>query len=51
MSKGGILLFKNDFADIVEMNPRRAPVGVTAMVAAKFVKEIVAVMLQDGRER
>jgi agmatinase len=32
-------------ADIVEYNPRRDPTGVTAMVAAKFVKEIAAQML------
>jgi len=32
-------------ADIVEFNPERDQVGMTAMVAAKFVKEIVACML------
>ena len=32
-------------ADIVEFNPVRDPVGITAMVAAKFVKEIAAKML------
>ena len=32
-------------ADIVEYNPDRDPVGVTAMVGAKFLKEIVARML------
>ena len=32
-------------ADVVEFNPRRDPVGVTAMVAAKFLKEIAACML------
>jgi len=32
-------------ADIVEFNPTRDPVGVTAMAAAKFYKEIVAKML------
>lgn len=32
-------------ADIVEFNPERDPVGVTGMVAAKFLKEIVAQML------
>ncbi len=32
-------------ADIVEYNPARDPVEVTAMVAAKFLKEIVARML------
>jgi arginase len=33
-------------ADIVEMNPKRDPLGVTAMAAAKFVKEISSLMLQ-----
>jgi arginase len=33
-------------ADIVEFNPRRDPVGVTAMVAVKFLKEIMACMLE-----
>jgi arginase len=33
-------------ADIVEFNPRRDPVGITAMVAAKFLKEIAGRMLQ-----
>lgn len=32
-------------ADIVEFNPRRDPVGITAMAAAKFLKEMVACML------
>ena len=32
-------------ADIVEFNPERDLVGMTAMVAAKFVKEIVAAIL------
>jgi arginase len=32
-------------ADIVEFNPARDPSGVTAMVAAKFYKEIVARLL------
>lgn len=32
-------------ADVVEYNPVRDPSGVTAMVAAKFVKEIAAKML------
>ena len=32
-------------ADIVELNPLRDPSGVTAMVAAKFLKEIIAKML------
>lgn len=34
-------------ADIVEFNPVRDPVGVTAMVAAKFYKEILAKMLRQ----
>jgi arginase len=33
-------------ADIVEFNPRRDPVGITAMAAAKFLKEIAGRMLQ-----
>ncbi len=33
-------------ADIVELNPKRDPVGVTAMVAAKLLKEIAAHMLE-----
>ena len=33
-------------ADIVELNPHRDPVGCTAMVAAKLLKEITAVMLR-----
>ena len=35
-------------ADIVEFNPRRDPVGITAMAAAKFLKEIVACMLEGN---
>ncbi len=35
-------------ADIVELNPSRDPSGVTAMVAAKFLKEILARILRDG---
>ena len=34
-------------ADVVELNPARDPSGVTAMVAAKFVKEIAAQMLDQ----
>ena len=34
-------------ADIVELNPYRDPVGATAMLAAKLVKEIAARMLED----
>ncbi len=37
-------------ADIVEFNPERDLVGMTAMVAAKFVKEIVACMLKPVAE-
>jgi len=33
-------------ADVVELNPQRDPVGVTAMLAAKFVKELAARMGQ-----
>ncbi len=33
-------------ADVVELNPARDPTGVTAMVAAKLMKEIVARMLE-----
>ena len=33
-------------ADIVELNPLRDPLGITAMAAAKFLKEIAACMLQ-----
>jgi arginase len=32
-------------ADVVELNPERDPTGVTAMVAAKLVKELLARML------
>ena len=35
-------------ADIVEYNPRRDPQGITAMVAAKFVKEIAGRMISSG---
>jgi agmatinase len=35
-------------ADIVELNPTRDVHGVTAMVAAKFLKEIAAKMLLSG---
>jgi agmatinase len=35
-------------ADIVELNPARDPQGITAMVAAKIVKELIARMLRDG---
>jgi len=33
-------------ADIVEFNPRRDPLGITAMASAKCLKEIVARMLE-----
>lgn len=35
-------------ADIVELNPERDIVGMTAMVAAKLLKEITAKMLDSG---
>lgn len=35
-------------ADLVEFNPKRDPVGITAMAAAKLLKEILALMLQSG---
>lgn len=34
-------------ADIVEFNPQRDPLGITAMAAAKFLKEIAARMLEN----
>ena len=34
-------------ADIVEYNPLRDPTGITALVAAKFLKEIVAKMMES----
>jgi arginase len=34
-------------ADVVELNPTRDPDGLTARVAAKLVKELVARLLQD----
>ena len=33
-------------ADIVELNPQRDPTGITAMLAAKFLKELSGKMLQ-----
>jgi len=36
-------------ADLVELNPERDLMGVTAMVAAKLLKEIAAVLLADSR--
>jgi agmatinase len=35
-------------ADIVEFNPKRDPSGITAMAAAKFLKEIAAGMLESN---
>lgn len=35
-------------ADIVELNPTRDPSGITAMVAAKFYRELVGRMLKQG---
>jgi arginase len=35
-------------ADIVELNPKRDPVGITAMAAAKLLKEIADRMLAAG---
>jgi arginase len=35
-------------ADIVELNPRRDPLGITAMCAAKIVKEIAVKMIAKG---
>jgi arginase family enzyme len=34
-------------ADIVELNPQRDPAGITEMVAAKLLKEIIAKMLAE----
>ncbi len=34
-------------ADVVELNPHRDPINMTAMVAAKFVKELLARMQSD----
>jgi agmatinase len=36
-------------ADLVEFNPARDPAGITGMVAAKLLKEIVACMLAEYR--
>ena len=35
-------------ADIVEYNPERDPQGITAMVAAKLLKEILGRMIRDN---
>nr|NIV28320.1 agmatinase [Anaerolineae bacterium] len=34
-------------ADIVELNPKRDPLGITAMAAAKLLKEVVAGMVES----
>lgn len=36
-------------ADVVEFNPERDPVGITAMAAAKLLKEIAACMLEKNK--
>jgi arginase len=36
-------------ADIVELNPKRDPLGITAMAAAKILKEIASHMLESSR--
>jgi arginase len=36
-------------ADIVELNPKRDPAGITAMAAAKLLKEIAGFMLEFNR--
>jgi arginase family enzyme len=33
-------------ADLVELNPRNDPTGVSAMVAGKIVRELLGVMLR-----
>lgn len=38
-------------ADIVELNPTRDPIGMTAMVAAKFCKELVGRMLAERAQK
>ncbi len=38
-------------ADIVEYNPKRDPAGLTAMTAAKILKEIAACILEIGNTR
>lgn len=35
-------------ADIVELNPKRDPVGITAMLGAKLLKELAAVLLRSS---
>jgi arginase family enzyme len=34
-------------ADLVELNPTRDPTGITARVAAKLAKELLARLLSD----
>ncbi len=34
-------------ADIVELNPKRDPVGITAMLGAKLLKELIGKMMQS----
>jgi len=36
-------------ADIVEFNPKRDPLGITAMTAAKILKELLAKMLDSAK--
>jgi arginase family enzyme len=35
-------------ADIVEVNPKRDPTGITVMAAAKLLKEIAGCMLESN---
>ena len=37
-------------ADIVEFNPQRDPAGITAMTAAKLLKEIAALMIKSSAD-
>ncbi len=36
-------------ADIVELNPRRDPTGITAMLAAKLLKELIGKMVKQSQ--
>jgi arginase family enzyme len=38
-------------ADIVELNPRRDPLGITAMAGAKILKEVAALILSNQPKR
>ena len=38
-------------ADVVELNPYRDPIGMTAAVAAKMVKELMGRMIEDDARR